>query len=432
MIKWKNRSEFWITGAEIAAPGRKKPAPGCIHLKRGIIEELVWKKSVETDLPVLELDGYLLTPGFVDIHTHLREPGYEEKETIATGTSAAIAGGFTTVACMANTDPVVDDPSVVRYILDRNEQAGNCRLYVIAAVTRNLEGRDINEFGLLREAGAAALSDDGKYIANARVMRSALEYAGMLELPVISHCEEISLSAEGLMNEGYYSTKLGLAGIPAETEETAVYRDVALAGLTGSRLHVAHASTAGTVEIIRRAKERQIPVTAEVTPHHLTMDDSMLQDYDRNLKVNPPLRSREDVDIMLDALSSGVIDCISTDHAPHNEIDKEVEFDLAPPGMIGLQTAFALLNTELVETGKLGIAQLVALMTESPARVLGIPAGTLDKGAPADLAVIDPDEQWVYDRENNRSISSNSPLIGRKLTGRVQGVFVGGKWTSTV
>jgi dihydroorotase len=263
-------------------------------------------------------------------------------------------------------------------------------------------------------------------------MRSALEYAGMLELPVISHCEEISLSAEGLMNEGFYSTKLGLAGIPAETEETAVYRDVALAGLTGSRLHVAHASTEGTVEIIRRAKERQIPVTAEVTPHHLTMDDSMLQDYDRNLKVNPPLRSREDVDIMLDALSSGVIDCISTDHAPHNEIDKEVEFELAPPGMIGLQTAFALLNTELVETGKLGLAQLVALMTESPARVLGIPAGTLDKGAPADLAVIDPDEQWVYDRKNNRSISSNSPLMGKKLTGRVQGVFVGGKWTSTV
>jgi len=432
MIKWRNRSEFWITGAKIVDPSRKKPASGSIHVKKGLIEEIAWKKKIETDLPVLDLEGYLVTPGFVDIHTHLREPGFEEKETVASGTAAAVAGGYTSVACMANTDPVVDDPSVVRYILNRNRDAGNCRLYVIGAVTRGLKGRDITEFGLLRDAGIAALSDDGNYITNARVMRSALEYAGILGLPVISHSEDKFLSAGGLMNEGYYSTKLGLAGIPAETEETAVYREVSLAGLTGSRLHIAHVSTSGSVEIIKRAREQQIPVTAEVTPHHLTMDDSMLQSYDRNLKVNPPLRSTEDVDIMLDALRSGIIDCIATDHAPHNEIDKQVEFDLAPSGMIGVQTAFSQLNTELVKTGRLEINELVRFMTAAPAEVLGIPGGTLENKAAADLAVIDPEEEWVYDRENNMSISANSPLMGKKLTGLVQGVFVQGRWNGTV
>lgn len=431
MIKWRNRSEFWITGAKLIDPSRNKPAYGSIHVKKGLIEEVAWKKKVETNLPVLELEGYMVTPGFVDIHAHLREPGYEEKETIASGTAAAIAGGYTSVACMANTDPVVDDPSVVRYILNRNRDAGNCRLYVIGALTRGLEGVDITEFGLLSDAGIVALSDDGKFVSNSRVMRSALEYAGMLGLTVISHCEDTTLSAGGLMNEGYYSTKLGLAGIPSQVEETAVYRDISLAELTGSPLHIAHASTARSVEIIRSGKEREIPVTAEVTPHHLTMDDSMLEEYDSNLKVNPPLRSSRDVDILLDGLKSGVIDCIATDHAPHNVIDKQVEFDLAPPGMIGLQTAFSQLNTELVRTGKLELTDLVRLMTAAPAGVLGIPAGTMEKGAAADLAVIDPEQEWVYDLSNNRSISSNSPLIGKTLTGRVEGVFVGGKWTAT-
>ena len=283
MIKWKNRSEFWIMGAKLADPESRKIRAGSIHINNGRIEEVVWKKKIETDLEVFDAEGYLVAPGFIDIHTHLRDPGFEDRETIATGTAAAAAGGYTSIVCMANTNPVVDEPSVVRYILDKNREVGETRLYVIAAVTKGLDGKEINEFHLLKEAGAVALSDDGNFITNSKVMRSALEYAGLLGLPIISHCEDPDLAGDGLMNEGYYSTKLGFSGIPAVSEEIAVARDIALAKLTGSRLHVAHVSTAGSVELIREAKKKGILVTAEVTPHHLTMDDSLMQEYDRNL-----------------------------------------------------------------------------------------------------------------------------------------------------
>jgi dihydroorotase len=254
----------------------------------------------------------------------------------------------------------------------------------------------------------------------------------MLGFPVISHCEDPYLTEIGLMNEGYFSTKLGLSGVPSESEEIAVSRDISLAKLTGSRLHIAHLSTAEGVELVKKARKAGVPVTAEVTPHHLTMDDSMLQGYDRNLKVRPPLRSRNDIKALLEGLNSGVIDCVATDHAPHNEIDKQVEFDLAPSGMIGLQTAFSYLYTELVESGRLELPLLVKALTSGPASVLGLPGGVLDEGAPADLAVIDLEEEWTYDRSVNRSISCNSPLLGRKLRSRVQGVFLGGKWKRMV
>jgi len=432
MIKWRNRREFWVKGARLVDPEAGKVRSGCVRVDRGKIAEIAWKKDVKTDLPSLDLEGLILTPGFIDIHSHLREPGNEEKETIETGTAAAAAGGYTSVVCMANTDPVIDDPSVVRYILDRNEEVGSCRLYVAGAVTANLEGEQINEFNLLKTAGAVALSDDGNFVKNSKVMRSALEYAGMLGLTVISHCEDPYLTEFGLMNEGYYSTKLGLAAVPAESEEIAAQRDVALCRLTGSRLHIAHVSTAEVVRMVKRAKKAGIPVTAEVTPHHLTMDDSMLQDYDSNLKVRPPLRSTDDIKELLDGLKSGVIDCVATDHAPHNQIDKQVEFDLAPPGMIGLQTAFSHLYTELVEPGRLELAALVKALTAGPARALGLPGGVLSEGAPADLVIIDPDEEWVFDKNGNRSKSSNSPLMGRKLKSRVQGIFISGKWKKMV
>jgi dihydroorotase len=432
MIEWKDKKEFWISGARIADPVAGRIRSGSVLIRRGLIEEISWQKKVKTDLPVLEAGGLLLAPGFIDIHTHLREPGFEDKETVKTGTAAAAAGGYTAIMCMANTNPVIDDPSVVEYVLCRAEDAGNCRVYVTAAVTRGLEGTEICEYHHLKEAGAVALSDDGKYITNSHVMRSALEYAGMLGLVVISHCEDQFLASGSHMNESYWSTKLGLKGAHAASEEIAVARDIRLAELTGSMLHIAHVSTAGAVDLIKKAKKKGIAVTAEVTPHHLTLDESMLEDFDRNLKVNPPLRGKKDITALRAALRDGTIDCIATDHAPHTAIDKQVEFDLAPPGMIGLETSFSQLNTELVVKGELELIDLIRLMTSAPAGVIGLPGGKIAAGESADLVIIDLNEKWIPKKENIRSKSFNSPLIGRELTGRIQGVFFEGKWRSAI
>ena len=432
MIDWKDKKEFWIAGAGIADPVAGRIRTGSVLIRKGLIEEITWQKQVKTDLPVLEAGGLLLAPGFIDIHTHLREPGFEDKETIETGTAAAAAGGYTAVVCMANTDPVIDDPSVVEHVLKRAADSASCRVYVNAAVTKGLEGIDICEYHHLKEAGAVALSDDGKYITNSKVMRSALEYAGMQGLVIISHCEDPYLTNESQMNESYWSTKLGLKGAHAASEEIAVARDIRLAELTGSMLHIAHVSTAGAVDLIKKAKKKGVVVTAEATPHHLTLDDSMLEDYDRNLKVNPPLRGKKDIAALRAALRDGTIDCIATDHAPHSAIDKQVEFDIAPPGIIGLETSFAQLNTELVGKGELELIDLISLMTSRPADVLGLPGGKMEEGEPADLVLIDTNERWTPERENLKSKSSNSPLLGKELTGRVQGVFLEGKWLSAI
>jgi dihydroorotase len=432
MIDWKDKKEFWITGAKVADPAARKIRAGSVLVRRGKIEEIAWQKQVKTDLPVLETGGLLLAPGLIDIHTHLREPGFEEKETVETGTAAAVAGGYTSIVCMANTDPVVDDPSVVEYILKRAAESGSCRVYVNAAVTKGLEGTEICEYHHLKEAGAVALSDDGKYITDSQVMRSALEYAGMHGLVIISHCEDPYLTRESQMNESYWSTKLGLKGAHAASEEIAVARDIRLAELTGSMLHIAHVSTAGSIDLIKKAKKRGVVVTAEATPHHLTLDESMIEDYDRNLKVNPPLRGKKDIIALRAALRDGTIDCIATDHAPHTAIDKQVEFDLAPPGMTGLETSFAQLNTELTGKGYLDLIDLIWLMTKGPADVLGLPGGKMAVGEPADLVLIDPNERWTVEKQALRSKSSNTPLVGKKLTGRVQGVFVEGKWFSSI
>jgi dihydroorotase len=432
MISWKDKREFWITGGRLADTVSGKIRAGSIQVQRGMITDIVWQKEIETDQPVFDAGGCVVAPGFIDIHTHLREPGYEEKETIATGTAAAAAGGFTAVVCMANTDPVIDEPSVIEFIKRRAEACGRCRVYVTAALTRSLEGESINEYHFLKQAGAVALSDDGKYVTDSQVMRTALEYAGMHELPVISHCEDEFLSSGSQINEGYSSTRLGMKGAPAAAEEIAVARDIRLAQLTGSRLHIAHVSTGGSVALIKAAKKKGIAVTAEATPHHLTLDDSMLGGYDTNLKVNPPLRGIKDVEILRAAVRDGTIDCVATDHAPHHEIDKQVEFDKAPPGMIGLETAFALLNTELVEGGVIDLVDLIRLLTVRPAEVLRIPGGRLRKNEPADLTVIDPKETWILERDSIRSKSRNTPLIGKKFTGRVQGVFLEGNWQKAI
>lgn len=432
MIVWKDKRDFWIAGAKIVNPEFNRLRAGSLLVQKGMIADIVWQKSVSTELPILDAAGYVLAPGFIDIHTHLREPGYEEKETIATGSAAAAAGGFTSVVCMANTDPVIDEPSVIEFIRRKAQESGACRVYVAAALTRGLEGEIINEYGFLKAAGAVAVSDDGKYVMNSQVMRSALEYADYHTLPVISHCEDAFLVTGSQMNEGFTSTRLGLKGVPAASEEIAVSRDIRLAKLTGARLHIAHVSTAGAVDLIKRAKKEGIPVTAEVTPHHLTMADTLLERYDSNLKVNPPLRSKRDLTVLRNAIQDGTIDCIATDHAPHNEIDKQVEFDQAPPGMIGLETAFAQLHTELVVNGVIELFHLIKLMTLKPAEVLGLPGGRLHKGGPADIVLIDTAEKWIYESNLIRSKSRNSPLIGKKFTGRVQGVFLEGKWQSAI
>lgn len=432
MIDWKDKREFWITGAKVADPESGKIRAGSVCIQKGIITEIVWQKSVSTDLPALDAEGYLLAPGFIDIHTHLREPGYEDKETVKTGTASAVAGGFTSVVCMANTDPVIDEPSVVEFIYKQAERTGACRVYVTAALTKGLEGQVINEYNFLKQAGAVALSDDGKYVTNSQVMRSALEYAKQQGLTVISHCEDEFLAGASQMNEGFTSTKLGLRGSPAAAEEIAVTRDLRLSRLTDARLHIAHVSTAGAVQLIKQAKRSGVPVTAEVTPHHLTMEDALIESFDSSLKVNPPLRTKKDISALMAAIRDGTIDCIATDHAPHNEIDKEVEFDQAPPGMIGLETAFALLNTRLVQTGELELIELIRLMTSGPAEVLGLPGGRMKEGEPADLVLIDTERNWTVEKSRIRSKSKNTPLLGAELTGLVQGVFLEGKWLNVV
>jgi len=432
MIDWKDKREFWIAGAKIVDPEAERSRVGSVCVQKGKIAEIVWQKSVVTDLPVLEAEKYVLAPGFIDIHAHLREPGYEEKETIETGSEAAAAGGFTAVLCMANTNPAIDDPSVVEYISCRAQQVGTCRVHITGALTKGLQGDVINEYYHLKRAGVVALSDDGRYVTNSQVMRSALEHARFNALPVIAHCEDSFLTQAALMNEGYTSTRLGLRGNPAAAEEIAVSRDLALAQLTGARLHIAHVSTAGSVELIRRAKKKGVPVTAEASPHHLTLDDSLLDGYSTNLKVNPPLRGRKDIDALRAGLGDGTIDCVATDHAPHTEIDKEVEFDEAPPGMIGLETAFAQLHTELVRAGEIDLLTLIRLMTARPAAVIGIPGGRLRADEPADLVLIDPEETWTFEKKHIRSRSKNTPLIGKTFTGRVQGVFLEGKWRSAI
>ncbi len=432
MIDWKDKREFWIAGAKIADPETERLRVGSVCVQKGRIADIVWQKSVETELPVLDAEAFVLAPGFVDIHTHLREPGFEEKETIETGLAAAAAGGYTSVVCMANTNPPIDDPSVVEYIACRAREVGRCRVHVAGAVTKGRLGEIINEYHHLKRAGVVALSDDGAWVTNSQVMRSALEYADLHALPVISHCEDSFLAQASQMNEGYTSTRLGLKGSPAAAEEIAISRDLMLAQLTGARLHVAHVSTAGAVELVRRAKKKGVRVTAEATPHHLTLDDRALDGYDPNYKVNPPLRGAKDVEALRAGLLDGTIDCIATDHAPHSEIDKDVEFDEAPPGMIGLETAFAQLHTELVVKGVIDLLDLVKLLTIRPASALGLPGGRIAREAPADLVLVDPGEEWTFEKRLIRSRSKNTPLIGARFTGRVQGVFLEGKWQSAV
>ena len=371
--------------------------------------------------------GKVVAPGFIDLHVHLRSPGQEHKETILTGSRAAARGGFATVCSMANTDPVVDSGTVVEYVKGQNAKAGLVNILPYGAVTVGLKGENLTEMGDLKEAGVAGFSDDGASIMNAGVMRRALEYSQMTGLPIIAHCEDKHLTGNGVVHQGRTSTRLGLAGIPAESETVMIARDILLVQATGGRLHIAHVSTAGGVELIRAAKAKGIPVTAEVTPHHLALTEEALGTYDSRFKMNPPLRSEADVKALQQGLKDGTLDAVATDHAPHALAEKEAELTQAPFGVIGLETAFGVLMTKLVHRGTLSLKDLIAALTIRPAHVLGIDRGTLKVGAVADVVILDPDVAWTVEKETFASKSANSPFLDWGLKGRVTDLFVGGK-----
>ncbi|HSR11212.1 MAG TPA: dihydroorotase [Thermodesulfobacteriota bacterium] len=365
---------------------------------------------------VIDCAGKILVPGLIDMHCHLREPGFEYKEDIASGSRAGAAGGYTTLVCMANTNPVNDTRSVTEYIIREAREKASTRVYPVGAVTKEMKGESLAEIGELKSAGVVALSDDGKPVMNSGLYRRALEYARGFGVPVISHCEDLSLSGAGVMNEGSVSTSLGLRGIPAAAEEVMVLRDIKLCELTGAHLHVAHVSTAGSVRAIREAKTRGVRVTAETAPHYFTLTDEAVRGYDTNTKMSPPLRTAADVAAVAEGLRDGTLDAIATDHAPQTAIEKDVEFDYAANGIIGLETALPL-TLRLVEAGSLTLAQALARLTVGPAGILGLEQGSLKKGADADLAVIDPNWDQVVDVKLFKSKSRNSPFQGWALKG---------------
>jgi dihydroorotase len=375
----------------------------------------------------IDAAGLVVAPGLIDMHVHLREPGREEDETIETGTQAALAGGFTSVACIPNTEPPIDTQAAVEFIHQKAARADTCNVFVVACVSRNREGKELAEIGQLVEAGAVAFSDDGAPVYDAELMRRAFEYCRMFDKPILAHEEVLELSRGGVMHEGLVSLVLGLTGMPAAAEEVMIGRDIALSDVTGGRLHAMHVSTAGGVALIREAKKRGSRVTAEACPHHFTLTDESLRGFDSNCKMSPPLRTQADVEAIIEGLVDGTIDCIATDHAPHAREKKMLELDRAPFGILGLETAIGLSVTRLVATGRIGWPRLVEAMSTLPARILGINRGTLRPGAVADITLIDPNLSWRVDVNTFRSKSVNSPFHGWTLQGRAVATIVGGR-----
>jgi dihydroorotase len=375
----------------------------------------------------IDARGKIVCPGFIDMHTHLREPGREDEETIESGTHAAAAGGFTGVCCMANTSPINDNQAVTDFILHQAKNHAVVPVYPIGAITKGLKGEEMAEFGDLKTSGCVALSDDGRPVMNSNLMRRALEYAGMLNLPIIDHCEDLNLSGSGVMNESFTSTRLGFRGIPAASEEVMVARDIILAELTESQIHIAHVSTAGATRLIREAKSRGLKVSGEVTPHHFALSEETLASFDPNLKMNPPLRSLEDIAALKRGLADGTLEAIASDHAPHAASEKDVEFDYAVTGIIGLETAVSLSLHELYHKGVLPLSNLVAKFTAGPAGILGLKKGCLAPGMEADLTLLDLEKEVVVDLAKSRSKSKNTPFHGWTLKGAPWMTICGGR-----
>ncbi|MFP4017311.1 MAG: dihydroorotase [Halanaerobiales bacterium] len=415
-----------IKNAKIIDPVNNRYGINDIILEDGKIKNI--GESLETDeqISIVDLDGKYVLPGLIDMHVHLREPGFEDKETIKTGCEAAAAGGFTTIACMPNTKPVADNPATVEYIKSKAEQA-LVNVIPIGSITKNSEGKELAEIGFLKDAGVKGLSDDGNPVMNSEIMRRAMEYSGSFGLPIISHCEDENLAGDGVMNEGYNSTILGLRPIPAAAEEVMISRDILLAEFTGVHLHIAHMSTGRGMEMLADAKKKGIKVTAEVTPHHLIFDDSLVRGYNPDTKVNPPLRSREDVQALREGLKTGVIDVIATDHAPHTYEDKLGEYDYASFGISGLETAFSSLYTHLIKKDFIDLKDLVYFMGKKPAEILNIDYPGIKENATADIIVFDPDRIWTVEKDKLKSKGKNTPLLGNELKGKVVLTIVNGK-----
>ena len=417
---------LFLRGGTLVDPSQKLNGVGDLLIADGAITGSGRGLKPPDDADVIDCEGLIVSPGFIDVHCHLREPGREDVETIATGARAAAAGGFTAVCAMPNTDPVTDNQAAVGFIVRQGQRAQAARVYPIGAISVGQEGKVLAEFGEMVGAGAVAVSDDGKPVASAQLMRTALEYARTFRIPVIDHCEEPTLSAGGSMNEGIVSAQLGLKGIPAEAEEIMVIRDILLARLTGGHVHLAHMSTKGSVELIRWGKERGINVTAEACPHHLSLTEERVRGYDTNAKMNPPLRTEKDVEALREAVKDGTIDLVATDHAPHHYDEKEREFADAPNGIVGLETALAVIVTNLVEKGHLSFSNLVDRMACTPARLFNLPGGSLKRGAVADVTVFDPKAHWKVDAAEFVSKGRNSPYNGMTLVGRAACTIVAG------
>lgn len=419
---WKDLSEgtVGITGARLFDPAIGFDQVGDIAVEAGKIVA-VGKLPKGFTGTTIDGKGLVVTPGFFDMHVHFREPGYEHKEDVRSGCLAAAAGGFTGVACMPNTSPAIDTPGTVNLIKEK-ALGQPVEVHPVGATTKGRKGEGITEMAELTEVGVTAFSDDGSPVASADIMRRALEYSDMLGAVIIEHCEEPTLTAGGIMHEGAVSTALGLTGWPSIGEDIATQRNIMLADYTGARIHIAHLSTAVGLDLIRQAKARGVRVTTEVTPQHLSLDCSILESYNSDFKVNPPLRENEDIQSLIEGLADGTIDCIATDHAPHQEDEKEVELALAPFGMLGLETAFGVLNTLLVRTGRVGFSRIVDALTAKPREVMRLPQARLEVGAEANLSILDPEATWMVDREGMHSKSKNTPFHGWELTGKAVGV----------
>jgi len=415
-----------IKGARLLDPGNGLDRTGDLLIDDGIVRKVGdGIRAGDGGVETVDGKGLVLTPSFVDIHVHLREPGREDAETIASGTAAAAAGGFGAVACMPNTTPPLDTAGSIRFVLEKAAEAGPVKVLPVGTITAGRKGGDLAEIGDLVNAGAVAITDDGDPVVNPVLFRRALEYTRMFDIPVLTHAEEKTLSRGGVMNEGEMSARLGLRGIPAASETIAIDRDVRLAALTGGRLHVCHVSTAGGVEIIRKAKEEGVNVTGETAPHYLALTDRAVAGYDTNRKMNPPIRTAADRDALRKGLADGVLEAIATDHAPHPAHEKEVEFDEAPFGVLGLETAMAVVLTYLVRPGHLSLTAMVERLTSGPAKIIGLDHPGIVEGAAASLTLFDPETTWVVDSKRFHSLSRNTPFAGERLYGEIRTLFLG-------
>ncbi len=417
--------DLLLRGGRVLDPASSLDGPADVLIRDGAIAEVGALSSLgsASGARVVDVSGLVVTPGLCDLHVHLREPGQEYKEDIATGTRAAVRGGFTTVCCMPNTVPTNDQRTVTERIVERARQAGLCKVRPIGAISRGLEGKTLADIADMKEGGIVAISDDGRPVMNAGLLRRAMEYARTFDLPVVQHAEDLDLAEGGAINEGAVATRIGVKSQPACAESAMVARDLEIVAWTGARYHVAHVSTARTVALVREAKRRGLPVTCEVTPHHLTMTDEELAHYDTCCKVMPPLRTAEDVAALMVGLADGTIDCIATDHAPHSPVEKDLELEAAAPGMLGLETALATI-LGVVRSGAITLPRAIELLTIGAARCFALDAGTLAKGAAADVCVLDPGRAWEV--RDLASKSKNSPLVGKSLTGRAVLTLVGG------